>query len=137
MSFREKLAWISLFSTAAVYGWYFAAALPTLGDSAQATARLHVSVLLIAVLQIVLAIVISAHSPKEANAPQDERERLIALKGSRAGYVILETGALASCIAGLYFGIGGVLLANGILFAFVLSQLVKYGAEILHHRRGF
>ena len=137
MSFREKIAWISLLTTAAVYGWYFAAALPALGDSAQATSRLHVTVLLIAVLQAVPAILISARSPREAQAPQDERERLIALKGSRAGYVVLGIGALVSCVAGLYFGIGGVLLANAILFAFVLSQLAKYGAEILYHRRGF
>lgn len=137
MSFREKIAWISALTTLAIYGWYFQAVLPLLaGNSGETAPFLRIAILLLAVSQIVLISITAAIAPSEAKAPLDERDALIALKGNRAGYVVLEVGAVLACIAGLHFGVNGPMLANGILASLVLGQLVKQTTQIVHYRRG-
>ena len=136
MSFREKIAWISLLATGAIYGWYFLTASPfAASDGARAAPLLQLAILL-TVAHVVLITAAAAFSPGDAASPPDERDALIALKGSRAGYAVLVTGALASCIAGLYFGVGGVVLANGVLLALAVANMAKDAFQILHYRRG-
>ncbi len=136
MSFREKIAWVSLLTTGTVYGWYFLTAHPFSAGSATEAAPLLRLAVLLTILQIVPITVMAALSPRDAKAPLDEREALIALKASRAGYAVLVAGALASCVAGAHFGIGGIVLANGILAALVSAELAKQAFQILHYRRG-
>ena len=136
MSFREKLAWISLIATAAIYGWYFATELPLQAKGTPDHSLLGATILLLALAQAVPTAALSIHSPKEAKMPLDERERLIALKGNRAGYVVLTSGALACCVAGIHFGVDGAMLGNLILLAMVVSQIAKDAFQIAHHRLG-
>ena len=136
MSFREKLAWISLVATAAIYGWYFSTALPLQAKGAADPSLLRITILLLAAAQAIPTVLLSLQSPKEAKMPKDEREQLIALKGTRAGYAVLTVGALACCVAGLHFGLDGAMLGNFILMALVASQLAKDIIQIAHYRRG-
>ena len=137
MSFREKNAWICLLTMAVVYGWYFCTALPVLAAGGSVPAR-HISgaVVILALLQALPLALVALRSPQESKAPADERERLIGLKGNRAGYAVLVGGALLCCVAGVYLGTGGALLANCIFLAVVLSQLAKLLTEIIHYRAG-
>jgi Ca2+/Na+ antiporter len=156
MSFREKSAWITFILLLVVFGFYFvsfgAAFFAGEGrleaahsDVNAATARTvaHVGffvlmgLLVVAIIvgEIVLHIIIAVRSPAEANAPQDERERLIALKAKRPAYYVLATTAFLS-IAVLSLGGGAWALANGILFAMWLGELTNYGAQIYFYRRG-
>lgn len=136
MSFREKTAWICLLTMTAVYGWYFWGTLPALFAGGPPPMNLTTSIVILAVLQIVPLALIAAAAPLEARAPRDERDQLIELKGSRAGYAVLVTGALLACVAAMHFGGGGALLANGIFLAIVAAQLAKYLVQIVHYRRG-
>jgi len=136
MSFREKIAWVSLLATASIYGWHFLTAQPfDAAGGAEAAPLLRLAILL-GVVQIIPLAGLAALSPHDAKAPPDERDALIALKGSRAGYAVLVAGALAACVAGVHFGVGGAVLANGILLALVVAELAKQAFQILHYRRG-
>jgi hypothetical protein len=136
MSFREKLAWTSLIATAAIYGWYFATELPLQAKGTADHSLLGVTILLLALAQAIPTVVLAIQSPREAKMPLDEREKLIVLKGNRAGYVVLTSGALVCCVAGTHFGVDGTMLGNLILLAIVVAQIAKDIFQIAHHRFG-
>jgi hypothetical protein len=138
MSFREKVAWICFLAMAVVYAGYFWAVLPGLasGQNVHFAGLLISAIVILAVLQIIPIVFVSAVSPKDAGQPEDEREKLIELKGSRSGYVVLTLGALVCCVAGMFFGTEPALLANYVLLAVVMAELSKLLTQIVHYRRG-
>ena len=152
MSFREKLAWISLLSTLLIWGSYFV----EIGLDA-AAGRLAVGalmglfigrVVLSIVVEVVLATAAALLAPKEANAPADEREQLIMLKATNAAYAVLSLGAVLAAITGALVAVRGAGLlpateadvafvsANGVLFALVLAEVVRSTFQIVGFRRG-
>jgi len=140
MAFREKLAWISVATMALVYGWYFWTVLPLARAGAGGWFRyaklLQGTIITVVVLQVVLTIAVAIFSPREAQAAEDEREKLIALKGTRAAYFVLVTGALLVSVWGIFFGTNAVLLGNDALLAVVVANLVKDVTQIVHYRLG-
>lgn len=140
MSFREKISWISLVTMTGVYGWYIWRVMPPLaaahGAAAGSTSLLVGTIVVLVVLQIVLNVAAAIQSPQDARAPEDERERLIRLKGSGTGFVVLVIGAIAACVAGIYFHMESVLLGNAIFLAVVVAHIAKYLTEIVYYRRG-
>ncbi|HUO91942.1 MAG TPA: hypothetical protein VMU22_03430 [Rhizomicrobium sp.] len=138
MAFREKLAWISVATMSLVYGWYFWTILPlarTGAGSAWHYAKLlQGTIITVVVLQIVLTVAAAALSPREARAPEDEREKLITLRGTRIAYFVLVTGALCVCVAGLFFDTNSLLLGNYALMAVVVANLVKDFTQIVQYR---
>ena len=136
MSFREKIAWVSLFAISAIYGWYLLTAWPFGAAIPAGSGALFWLVILLVVAQTIPIAVLAAFSPRDAQAPQDEREKLIALKSNRAGYAVLMAGTLAACAACLYFGIGGAAAANAVLVAVVTGELAKQFSKILYYRVG-
>lgn len=137
MSFREKIAWISALTTLAIYGWYFHAALPLLTTESGSTAPLlRIAILGLAVSQIVLIAVAAGIAPRDAKAPLDERDALIAMKGNRTGLIVMEVGAVLACVGGLHLGADSAMLANGILLTLALAQIAKQATQIIHYRRG-
>jgi hypothetical protein len=138
MSYREKTTWISLLAMGAVYGWYFWKVMPALiaghGDALHYAYLLGSTIAAVAILQIIPMIVAAVISPADAQAPQDEREKLYALKGTQAAYFVLVAGALFASVAGIFFHVNAGMLANLILLSVVTSNLVKYLAEVAHFR---
>jgi hypothetical protein len=153
MAFREKSAWINLFVTLAIWGLYFAKLLPGLGlervDVGAALGNFLSSVTLAVVLQVVLVVVLALLSPRDANAPADERERLIALRSTSLAYHVMSATLVMAVIgvpvllvyqAQRYGGVPGlasalVPMANGVLLAMVLGELVRSLAQVLQFRR--
>lgn len=138
MSFREKSAWIALLAHGGVFGAYFAA-LWQAWDPAYGQ-RLSIGLLMAAMFSFVivvtaLTIVAALMNPKAANAPADERERLIELKAERAAAYTLSTGVLLS-MTGLLLGFNGFLIANALLASLVAAELVKAGWQIAAYRAG-
>lgn len=149
MAFREKSAWISLVLTLAAYGAYFAFCLHglTLGRPFAMTGALTLTVLVLVVLQVAGMIVISIQSPRDAQAPEDERERLIQLRAKAAAYMTLQFGAVAAA-ASVYYGqwleghaaqgpaVSGWLTANAVLAALAAAQVAQHLGVIVGYRRG-
>ena len=101
MSFREKSAWISVISMTAIYGYYFWSVVhagPHLGSLH--FAGLLATVIALIVVQVVLTIAVAIASPRDAQAPRDEREKLIELRATRMAYSGLATGIAMACFFG-------------------------------------
>lgn len=136
MSFREKSAWISLIIHVVIFGGYFW----SLADAWDHPDRgpLGVGLLIGAVVLLVLnAIALNAAaalwSPKEAEAPADERERLISLKAEQiASYVL--SGNVILLIGALLVNWDGFLVANLLLAAIVVSEVTKAVTQIIYFR---
>ncbi len=142
MAFREKSAWISLLATLAIYGAYFVfyARGVAFGGPFAMSAEAGLAVVALVVLQIIGLTVVSILSPREAKAPEDERERMIQLRARSAAYLTLQVGAVAAA-ASVYFarGLGeggGWVIANVVFGALAVAQVIQYLAVILGYRRG-
>lgn len=139
MSFREKSAWISLATYLLVYGWYFWALASAMmagnADTAHFMNLLVGSVFFLIQLEIVLHVIAAIQSPKEAMAPEDERERLIELKATRIAYFVVSSGAVFA-VGAIFFGVDNFHVANGLFFALVLSVLAKCGSQVIYYRLG-
>lgn len=144
MSFREKSAWISFICIAVVFGYYFATLFGTVADNPDANpfqdrelVRLfYGSIVVLVVLEIVLHTIIAIRAPKEALTPKDERERLIALKATRAGYVVMAVCTILAGVAVVHHPGNLWLLGNIVVLAFVLGEVTRFGAQVVYFRRG-
>jgi len=137
MSFREKSAWISFGSILLVYAVYFSRVAATVFGDADGRGAFHwflATVISLVVLEVVLHILVAILSPHEAKTPKDERERLIELKAAATAFPVLVGGALCA-IGTMHLGVGVWTMGNAVLLAIVVAELVRFGAEIIHHRR--
>lgn len=138
MSFREKSAWISLVTHGVVFGAYFFLLWQSWDDrfgQGLSIGFLVAAVIALVVIVTTLTIVTALASPKDANAPADERERMIDLKAERIASYTLSTGVV--CLIGaLLLGWNGFLVANLLLAAMVIAELVKAIAQIVSFRAG-
>ena len=135
MAFREKSAWISLLATLFVYGVYFfffGRALAE-GRSFGLGGPISMAVVALIVVQVVLTIVVAAFSPKDARAPEDERERQIQTRANSGAFYVLQVLVMFAAVV-VYFG-DKWFIVNGIVFALAASQVAKYAAVIDGYRR--
>lgn len=135
MSFREKSAWISAVLITLFLALFFA---PVLSGHLRGVNSMHhflLGVVAFVALEIVLHAVIAIRSPRDARAPKDERERLIALKASRIGYYVLLVGTLSS-IFSIHLGAHAHQIAGYAFLSILISELVRFVSIIVFHRRG-
>ena len=92
-------------------------------------------VIALALIEVVVHIVVAMRAPKDAQAPKDERERLIELKAIRIAYYVFVVGALLA-VSTIYLGHNVFAMAYHVLLAFVVAEVVNYAARIVYHRRG-
>ncbi|WP_296594864.1 hypothetical protein [Phenylobacterium sp.] len=137
MSFREKSAWITLVTVAICFGVYFGS-IAVGRVSPRGFATFHFLLLCVAalvVLQIGAHAVAAAMAPKDARAPRDERERLIAWRAQSIGYHVLMVGVLGLGAPG-HFGHPVPDLLNFALLDLVVAAMVVAVAQIVMYRRG-
>jgi hypothetical protein len=140
MSFREKTAWVTLI-TLVFASLLFIAHPPTdltLAPDSDLF-RFHVLLLSIAtfvVIEVVAIVVLRLKSPRDAKAPLDERERLIALKARNLAWYVLAVSSLGSVMLTIHLGANEIGLAYCVLASFVFSLIVNYAARIVYYRRG-
>ena len=81
MPFREKSAWISLLSMSGICGVYFWSVMHAGPHAAGFRfGGLLGTIVALVIVQVVLTVAAAIVTPKEAQAPRDEREKLIELK---------------------------------------------------------
>ena len=139
MSFREKSAWISLVTYLGAYGYYFwsIAGAAVAGQSgAFPVGRLLVTVMgLLVVIEIVLQVAVALWKPSEAQAPRDERDKVIALKSTRWAFYVVMAGAATGAVA-VALGAPAFYTANGIFLAVVLAEVVRFAGQVIYFRFG-
>lgn len=134
VSFQEKSLWLMFVSLVGAFGFYFVAVLPgqAVNIGPQQVVLFVLAVVLLVIVQILGHIVIAVLDRRSGT---DERDRLIALKGTRNGSFILATGTfLALCTAVLTDG--NFAFAHVLLGFWVLAQLVEIGSQLYLYRRG-
>ena len=138
MSFREKSAWISFFLILVVFGIYFAdytAHLLRPGyPHHNYFAMFVLGVVAVVILEVVLHILVAIRSPADANAPADERDRLINLKAARIAFYVLMSLAFLT-IGTMHLGATAFFMGNCIFFAIWLAELTRFGSQIVLYRR--
>lgn len=135
MSFREKIAWISIVTTAVIWGGFFGFMAVTQGRQPGViylvgfVAAVIVQAVLVAGATTVTALL----APAEASAGPDERDRTIARRAYSIAYPVLIV--LVLCVAaGLHLGWSARDMAYGIMGAIVLAEIAHYGAQIAGYR---
>lgn len=138
MSVRERAAWTSLFITTAVWAVYFWNLWPDLHDGAL---RAHtfgafmLAVFLLVAAQVVIAVVLALTCGARADRPPDEREERIELRAASHGFGMINI--LLVAVSALWMvGASPLVMANGILAAMVLAEVIRSGSIILGYRRG-
>jgi len=139
MSFREKSAWISLLAYLAIYGFYFAHVASALArgdaDGGRFLGLLSQSVVLFVLVTVVLTIIIAIGASRDAQTPEDEREKLIKLKANSAAGYVLATGVVLT-IGALYFDATSFLVINLLFFVLVAFEVFKIAAQLVLTHRG-
>lgn len=138
MAFREKLAWISLLAYGLVFGGYFyafALAWDERWGRGLSIGLMAGAVAALVIITVTLTATAALMTPKQANAPADEREQMIELKAERAASYTLSIGVVL-LMGALLMGWNGILVANLLLAAMVIAELVKAAAQIVAYRWG-
>ena len=134
MSFREKSAWVMsvvMVVTGLLYAWLVQAA-----PQAPVIGPLLPYVLAITALSVVVQVVLALHSPSEASAPLDERERNVAARAGQISGIVLAISVMLSGAVYVLFPEGNMLFHH-LLGALIVAQIVDYAAQIWLLRRGY
>lgn len=151
MSFREKNAWIAVLTTLAVWIYYFSAFwIDVFGrqlDGNQVLTRFLICMGISLVVMIGLNIATGVMTPKNIDTPPDELERQIEARADRIGFKLLEALVPLGLIGGLLAtdtirsafpadpaGSLALIFANGILMAFVFTEVVRETVHIVSFR---
>jgi hypothetical protein len=152
MSYREKIAWISIVTILTIWGYYCIRALPALaagtGDVGDFVGLFIGCTILSVVVQVALTVVAALMHPDDAEARADEREAMYDLRSSRIAYLILSTlvatAALASPVVvaaspTLFpadpLASAVLVMGNLILLSLIAAELVRAAVQIGHYRR--
>ena len=150
MSFREKSAWIAAVITLIVWGYYFGTFWFEVAgrhiDGGLLT-RFLICMGLTLALMIGLNLASGVMTQKNLDMPPDELERQIEAGADRFGFHLLELLVPIGLIGGLLLtdtirasfpddpaGAVAVIFANGVLMAFVFTQLVRVVIHIVSYR---
>jgi hypothetical protein len=151
MSFREKSIWISLISTLLIFGDYFLniIALGNLPEQVAKTAALELSIrafVLIIIVEIIFQSMLAVSNRKAAKLGADERDKLYEYKGNNFGYTVLVIGVLMTLGRMVSLEISPefieqfkvldipFLTAHILLFSFILSEVVRFSAQLYYYR---
>lgn len=137
MAFREKMSWLSLGGILLAFGpYFFSLAMlgqPPVALSAARAGPFIGAMLVLVTAMVVASIVVALSNLRDAQAPSDERDLLIARRAAAIAYPVLLTAVFAA-LATLFFGAGQAVLVNAILGAIVLGELTRCGVEIAGYR---
>jgi vacuolar-type H+-ATPase subunit I/STV1 len=138
VSFQEKSAIAMIGALTVVYGAYFTIVGRWLtvapADEIVYQPLLIVVIVPLVVLAVVSHLVIALANPKEAGA-EDERDRLIALRGERVGGYVLALGVFGGLVLAMA-ELPPFYIADALLLAWVLAELVDGATKIVLYRRG-
>lgn len=139
MSFQEKSAWvmsIALLISGSFYAWTVVALANVLEVIPPPNAGgIAIGVIIIVAIAIFGHAVAAIGNPADANAPEDERDRLVVWRAGNLSGLLLGVVCMLSLFAFAVFE-NGNLLFHMIVAGMVLSQLAEYVLIIWYYRRG-
>jgi len=141
VSFEEKSTWASLAIITFIFAGYFSQVYSGLINGtlnkAAITGLFIGAVASIIILEIALHIVIAVLNVKDADQPSDERDRLFSIKAGNISGWVLGIGVLIISAQTFMRDLDSLWVANLLLFAVFVSQVVSYVLQIFYYRRGY
>ncbi|WP_332700464.1 hypothetical protein [Devosia sp.] len=151
MSFREKTAWIAVLTTLVVwsvyFAWFWADVAGQQLDGGTVLTRFLICMGISLVVMVGLNVATGVMTAKNIETPPDELERQIEARADRIGFKLLELLVPVGLIGGLLAtdmirsafpadpaGSVALIFANGILMAFVLTEVVREAVHIASFR---
>ncbi len=139
MSFREKSAWITLITLIVLTLFYLTHLPPAWLLEPPGGFMFHVLTIGVAafvVIEIVAHVIVAIRAPRDAQAPRDERERLIALKATSIAAYVYAVLSLGSGFTLVHLGASAIGVCFGVFLSFIVAEIVNYAARIVYYRRG-
>jgi len=152
MSYKERSIWVSFAITLYIWFNYFSTLYWSAKDNSLTISNMQSALLTVVVMTIALEIlhhiVIAIIDNKDANYEEDERDKLISLKGNQIAYYILSFTIITSVLHLLFpimtQGLVDLLkvpseyaLINIIIFGALLAEIAKFSTQLFFYRRGF
>ena len=139
MSFHEKTAWVMsvLLSLAgAFYAFEVIGRWGAEGVPPPPSAKLAIVYVVIVVVGAIVSLsAAAAVNADEADAPMDERERIIADRAGNWSGIILGVGILIGAVH-YFVAQHGDLFFHTVIAALMVSQIAEYVLQIVLHRAG-
>ena len=135
MPFREKTAWVTLTAILLVSALFVLCAPQLSHPRPRDFHALLACIAAFVVIETVAFLVLRLRYPEDARTPIDEREQLIHLKATRLAARCYVVGSFLAVLT-LHLGASAVMIGYFVVIAFVIAEIVKYGARIGYYRRG-
>ena len=135
-SFEEKSVWITLLGLVVSFGFYFVVAGRMM--AAGVTTVIEYAPIFGVTVALLVAMLIAAHiAVAIASRPdgRDERDQVIGWRAENHSSWLPAAGIFLAIVA-LAFPIERVWIANGLLLALFLGEIVKRSVQIYYYRRG-
>jgi hypothetical protein len=97
---------------------------------------LLIPVLGITAVMTIGTIIFALRNPKDAKAPDDERDRSFQIRATHLAYYPMVVGSWL-CIGLIFGGVSQPMLLRIILAMVVVAELIRIGAQIYFYRRGY
>eukprot|EP01035_Chromulina_nebulosa_P003702 gene3702-5052_t len=125
MSFREKIAWVSLVGIVFAGILYFGNLATHVAPHAYFIGLFVAVIIAQAVITALAAIVVAVLAPTEARAPRDERDRAIARLAAGQSYFPLLLGVMAAAVT-IHFGVSLFGMLNLLLAVIMLAEALRF-----------
>lgn len=140
MSFTEKLNWAAFLALIAAFGWYFLSYPWQMIDSragvgAAADMLVPVVIIIIGTLATTTAY-LTFRTPKEVHFNDDERERIIHMRGTHSAYYPLVLGVWGNLFA-IFYQLSAAAHLNLLIATVVTAELIRVGSQLYFYRRGY
>lgn len=140
LSFKEKSTWVSLIIMLVVWGYYFNELRAVLDDGfvgrLQTTILFIIALVILVVLNIAGHIVIAITNPRDANQPEDERDRVVSQRAGNIAGIVLGIACINLAAWAMFLDLSSVLMAHCLLLALIIAQIVHDALRLYYYRRG-
>ena len=139
MGFRELSA-VIMASLLTLLGLFYINAVVSMARSLDAIPAPNVPLMVVTTVLLVIGAII-AHtvvaiaSPEDANAPEDERDRLVLWRAGNVSGWVLGAGVFVG-LWHFIFKSDGNLLFHILVGSLIVAQIAEYVCQIIYYRRG-
>ena len=141
LSFREKSLWVQVAVMVVLGNWYYARVGSSLfGNMPGREETLGIffgMTITLVVLSVIAHIILAVVSPKEANAPADERDRQIADRAGNYASYMLGGGVIMIAIYSVINSTSAITMAHLLVLLLIVVDILTNALQILYYRRGY
>lgn len=132
---EERRLWLSLVSTAVIFGYYLVRALSIGEGRGGEVLTLFISVVILQAVVAGVGEVVLVLRARERPERLDERDHKIALRAARNAYYVLVVGVWCALTTAL-LPVGAFWYAHVLLAGFLVAELARFGSQLVYYRRG-